>query len=76
MCFGIPLNPSELSQNIKPKELRIGLDLGDRPFDPKIEKAKLTGPMPRISHMVVLTDAKQLCDDLAKLLKTSHSRCH
>lgn len=46
--------------NIKPKELRIGLDLGDRPFDDRIEKAKLTGPMPRISHMFVLTDAKQL----------------
>jgi hypothetical protein len=25
--------------NIKPKELRIGLDLGDRPFDEKVEKA-------------------------------------
>ena len=62
--------------NIKPKELRIGLDLGNRPFDARVEKAKLTGPMPRISHMVVLTDAKQVNGDLAKLLKTSHSRCH
>ncbi|HLA94406.1 MAG TPA: DUF5655 domain-containing protein [Pyrinomonadaceae bacterium] len=62
--------------NIKPKELRIGLDLGDRPFDDKIEKAKLTGPMPRISHMFVLTDAKQLNKDIVEVLKLSHSRCH
>lgn len=62
--------------NIKPKELRIGLDLGDRPFDAKIEKAKLTGPMPRISHMFVLTDAKQLDASILGALKESHSRCH
>ena len=62
--------------NIKPKELRIGLDLGDRPFDEKIEKARLTGPMPRISHMLVLTDAARLDADLADALKHSHSRCH
>jgi hypothetical protein len=62
--------------NIKPKELRIGLDLGDQPFDGRVEKAKLTGPMPRISHMVVVTDAEQLDNDLVRLLKLSHSRCH
>ncbi len=62
--------------NIKAKELRIGLDLGDRPFDDKIEKAKLTGPMPRISHMFVLTDAKQLDGNIVDALKQSHSRCH
>lgn len=62
--------------NIRPRELRIGLDLGDREFDEKIEKAKLTGPMPRISHMFVLTDAKQLDSDIIEALKTSHDRCH
>ena len=62
--------------NIKPKELRIGLDLGERPFDEKIEKAKLSGPMPRIWHMFVLTDAKQLDTSIVAALKESHSRCH
>lgn len=62
--------------NIKPKELRIGFDLGDRPFDDKIEKAKLSGPMPRISHMFVLTDAKQLDRSIVEALKESYSRCH
>jgi hypothetical protein len=62
--------------NIKPKELRIGFDLGDRPFDKKIEKAKLTGPMPRISHMFVLTDANRLDSSIVDVLKRSHARCH
>lgn len=62
--------------NIKAKELRVGFDLGDRPFDDKIEKAKLTGPMPRISHMLVLTDAKQLDKSIVEALKESYSRCH
>lgn len=62
--------------NIKKSELRIGLDLGDRAFDSKVERAKLTGPMPRISHMVVLTDAAQLDSALVELLKHSHARCH
>ena len=62
--------------NIKPKELRIGLDLGDTPFTEKIEKAKLSGPMPRISHMFVLTDSKQLDAGIAEALKRSYGRCH
>lgn len=62
--------------NIKQSELRIGMDLGDRPFDEKVEKARLTGPMPRISHMIVVTDASQLDSDLVELLNLSRSRCH
>ena len=62
--------------NIKPKELRIGMDLGDRPFDSTIGKARLTGPMPRISHMFVLTDASQLEGSIVEALRESRSRCH
>ena len=62
--------------NIKPKELRIGFDLGDRPFDNTIGKAKLSGPMPRISHMFVLTDANQLDDSIVNALRDSRGRCH
>lgn len=62
--------------NIKKGELRIGLDLGDRPFDSTVEKAKLTGPMPRISHMVVATDPTRFDVELAALLRESHARCH
>ena len=62
--------------NIKPKELRIGVDLGNRPFDEIVFKSKLSGPMPRISHMVVITDAGQLNNSIAKLLKDSYNRAH
>jgi hypothetical protein len=62
--------------NIKPKELRIGFDLGDRPFDDTVSKSKLSGPMPRISHMLVLTDKAQLNSELVELLKSSHQRSH
>lgn len=62
--------------NIKPKELRIGFDLGDRAFDEQVGKSKLSGPMPRISHMLVLTEKSQLNSDLVELLKASHQRSH
>jgi hypothetical protein len=62
--------------NIKPKELRIGFDLGDRPFDEALSKSKLSGPMPRISHMTVVNGEEQLGDELVKLLTESHARCH
>ena len=62
--------------NIKAKELRIGLDLGDAPYTGRVEKAKLTGPMPRISHMVVVTAPEQLDQELADMLTASRSRCH
>lgn len=62
--------------NIKPKELRVGFDLGDKPFDDSVTKSKLTGPMPRISHMVVVTDKEQLNDEIMNLLRESHRRTH
>jgi hypothetical protein len=62
--------------NIKPKELRLGMDLGDRPFDERIEKAKLTGPMPRISHMTIITEGSQLDQTVVDALNASHARCH
>ena len=62
--------------NIKPKELRIGFDLGARPFDDTVTKSKLTGPMPRISHMMVVTDEESLDKDMISLLRESHNRTH
>jgi predicted transport protein len=62
--------------NIKPKELRIGFDLGDRPFDDTVTKSKLTGPMPRISHMVIATDSGSFNEDILTLLRESRSRTH
>lgn len=62
--------------NIKPKELRLGMDLGDMAFNDTVQKTKLTGPMPRISHMTVITDAKQFDKKLIEQLQLSYNRCH
>ena len=62
--------------NIKPKEIRLGMDLGDTTFNDTLQKSKLTGPMARISHMVVITDAAQFDKNLIEYLKLSYNRTH
>lgn len=60
--------------NIKPKEIRLGLDLGDEPFNDFLQKSKLSGPMPRISHMLVLTNIDQLDQRVINYLTQSYNR--
>lgn len=60
--------------NIKKGELRLGMDLGDMPFDELVEKSKLTGPMPRISHMVILRDRSDISENLFRLLEIAYKR--
>lgn len=55
-------------------ELRLGLDLGDRPFDPLLQKAKLKGPGSAITHMAVLTDARQVNEELFGAFAAAHAR--
>lgn len=55
-------------------ELRLGLDLGDRVFDAQLQKARLKGPGGAISHMLVLTDARQVNADLLALLAAANAR--
>ncbi len=62
--------------NIKPKEIRLGMDLGDATFNDTVQKSKLTGPMPRISQMIVITDAVQFDKTLIEYLKLSYDRTH
>jgi predicted transport protein len=62
--------------NIKPAEIRLGIDLGDMVFTDTVQKTKLTGPMPRISHMVVINDIKQFDKKLVELLQLSYNRTH
>lgn len=62
--------------NAKPKELRLGLDLGDEPFTDLIQKSKMTGPMPRISHMLILNDFNQLDEKAKQFVQTSFNRTH
>jgi hypothetical protein len=55
-------------------ELRLGLDLGDRPFDPLLQKAKLKSPGVAITHMAVLTDARQVNDELLSAVRAANAR--
>ena len=55
-------------------ELRLGLDLGERAFDAQLQRAKMKGPGRAISHMVVLTDARQVNAGLLALLITASAR--
>jgi hypothetical protein len=55
-------------------ELRLGLALGDRPFDATLQKPKMKGPSAAISHMLVLTDARQVNADLINLIKAADAR--
>jgi len=60
--------------NVKPGELRLGFDLGDIPFNKPLEKSKLTGPMPRISHMIIISNESQIDNKLKEYLAISYSR--
>jgi predicted transport protein len=62
--------------NVKPKEIRLGIDLGSEPFTATLQKSKLTGPMPRISHMLTITDEKQFDKNVMELLSQSYKRTH
>ena len=55
-------------------ELRLGLDLGDRPFNAQVQKPRMRGPGPAISHMLVLTDARQVNADLLNFIKAAAAR--
>ena len=60
--------------NIRKNEIRLGMDLGDEPFDHNLQKAKLTGPMARISHMVVIRSENDFSKQIKVLLKKSAGR--
>ena len=57
-------------------EIRLGLALGDHPFDPPLQPAKLRGPGPAITHMAVLTDARMVGTDFLNLIKVAHARAN
>jgi Domain of unknown function (DUF5655) len=66
ISFSAPAEFAAVTLNAS--EVRLGLALGDRPFDAHVQRAKLKGPGPPITHMVVLTDARQVNADLLSLV--------
>ena len=69
--------PNELAVlSVTPKELRLGLDLGERPHAAPLTKAKLAGASPAISHMLVLSDARQVDAALIELVVAADARAN
>lgn len=58
------------------KLVRYGLDLGDMPFEGRVQKAKGLGAMPNITHMIELSDASDIDDDVLQLTDTAFDRVH
>ena len=55
-------------------ELRLGLDLGERPHDAQLQKPRIKGVGPAISHRAVITDARQVNADLLGLIAGACAR--
>jgi hypothetical protein len=72
ISFGAPHEFAAVS--LHAAELRLGLDLGDRAFDATLQRPRMKGPGPAISHMLVLTDARQVNADLINLIKAANAR--
>jgi len=58
---------------VSPRELRLALTLATRPFDAVLKAAKPPAPArpggPDLTHVVILTDARQINEALIQLLK-------
>jgi|GEM_PF-1125325 len=71
------LRPNPLAVlSIAPKQLRLGMDLGDRPFGAPLARAKLAGAPASITHMLVLTDARQVDGALIGYLREADARAN
>ena len=58
------------------RELRLGLDLGDTPCEGTIVAARLPGASARITHMVVISDARQIGTPLLDLVRRADGRAN
>jgi hypothetical protein len=56
--------------------IRVGLDLGDTPMDSYVQRAKSLGAMPNLTHMVEVSDAKQVDDKLIGFVKQAYQNAH
>jgi len=72
ISFGAPAEFAAVALNAA--ELRLGLALGDRAFDQRVQRARLKGAKAQITHMVVLTDARQVNADLLSLVRAANVR--
>lgn len=68
-------NPREFAAvALNASGLRLGLALGDHPFAAPLTKARLKGTGAEVTHMLVLTDARQVNDELMRLIIAANAR--
>ena len=72
--LALPRRPSSPPSRCTPPSCGSASTLGDRPFDATLQKPKMKGPGAAISHMLVLTDARQVNADLINLIKAANAR--
>jgi hypothetical protein len=56
--------------------IRVGLDLGETPFDGYLQKAKSLGAMPNLTHMVEISDPGQVDDRLIGYVQAAYLEAH
>jgi hypothetical protein len=56
--------------------IRVGLDLGDTPFDDYVQKARTLGAMPNLTHMVEVSDLTQVDERLLNYTEQAYNRVH
>ncbi len=67
--------PRELGVlHVGPRELRLGLDLGDWPTDGLATRSRIPGSAARITHMIVINDARQVGAALIELVQRADAR--
>lgn len=58
------------------QSIRVGLDLGELPYDEYLQKAKSLGAMPNITHMVEINALTQVSDRLTSYVEQAYKRNH
>ena len=72
ICVG---NPREFAGiETSAKGLRLALDLGNHPFAPPLRPSRLATAPKRLTHMIVLDDARKIDAALMDLLRAANAR--
>jgi len=58
------------------QNIRVGLDLGDTPFDDYVQKARSLGAMPNLTHMIEISDPSQVDEQLLNYTEQAYTRVH
>ena len=56
--------------------IRVGLDLGDLPFDTYVQKARSLGAMPNLTHMVEIAAPADVNDQLVGYVQQAYNNAH